>query len=143
MTPEFLRAVLDTLIPGETTSGDTGLPPLPSGSAAGVDIAAYAASHVDVLRAIAAKAGSVQTFAAAEEAKRVSVLQAIERERPDTLRALVVALLTDYCETDLVLAAMGWRADPPQPMGHTLSPMATPTKMTLNRVREKIKLWRD
>lgn len=143
MTPEFLRAVLDTLAPGETVSGEAGLPPLPSGSAAGVDIAAHAAVHDDVLHAIAARASGAEAFATADEAERVSLLQVTERERPDAFRALVVDLLTDYYETDIVLTAMGWRTEPPQPMGHAMTSMATPTKTALNHVREKIKLWRE
>lgn len=143
MTPQFLRAVIDKLIPGETVSGDPAMPALPSGSAAGLDLAPYAEAHRDVLRAIAERAGGEHSFAIADEAARVAILQSIEIEQPDSFRALVVHLLQDYYQTDVILTAMGWRTDPPQPKGHTLTPMATSTETTPNRARQKIKLWRD
>jgi hypothetical protein len=143
MTPEFLRAVIDTLIPGETSPSEAGQPALPRGSTAAVDLAPHAETHRDVLRAIAERAGGEESFAAADEAARVGVLQSIERERPDPFRALVVQLLQDYYESDPVLVAMGWRTDPPQPRGHPMMPMDTPTRAALARVGQKAKLWRD
>ena len=143
MTPEFLRAVLDTLIPGETVPGESDLPALPSGSAAGVNAASHASAHHDVLRAIAARAGGEDVFATADEAARVQTLKSIEREQPDEFRALVTALLLDYYESAPVLAAMGWRPDPPQPKGHRLIEFDAAQSATLTRVREKAKLWRE
>jgi hypothetical protein len=125
MTPDFLRAVLDTLIPGEAAPAEAGLPPLPSGSAVIVDHASYAVQHADVLHAIATQAGGERAFAEAAEAARTSVLRSIEARQPEPFRALLTVLLQDYYETPAVLAAMGWRADPPQPRGHELSPAET------------------
>jgi hypothetical protein len=143
MTPQFLCAVIDTLIPGETSPGEAGLPALPSGSAAGLDLGPHAEAHRDVLRAIAERAGGEESFVAADETKRVAILQTIERERPDPFRALVVHLLQDYCETDLVLTAMGWRTDPPQPRGYAMMQSDMTIDAAVARVKQRAKIWRD
>lgn len=142
MNQDFFRAVVDTLIPGETVPGEAGLPALPSGRAAGVDLTPYAEAHGDVLRAIAVSAGGEDSFTATDEASRARLLQFIERDQPDGFRALVVQLLQDYYETDVVLTAMGWRTDPPQPAGHSLMRINTTTNAALARVKQKNKMWR-
>ncbi len=99
MTPEFLAAVVDTLLPGDDV--------LPSGMRAGLDPAAYAASHRAVLDAIAAQAGSFERFLQADESTRTGALTAVERALPDAFRALLVAVLSDYYEAPTVLTALG------------------------------------
>ena len=135
MTPAFLRAVADTLLPGEAAAprGET---PLPAASAAGVSIDAV--QHREVLQAIAARAGGSE-FAAACEADRVAVLRVVEREHPATFRALVISALADYWESASTLAALGWRAEPPQPRGHALPAF---DQSRLAKVRERGHLWR-
>jgi hypothetical protein len=135
MTPELLAAVIDTLLPGDDT--------LPSGTRAGVDPAAHAASHRAAFDAIAAEAGSFELFIRADEKARAALLQAAERVAPDAFRALLTIVLSDYYEAPAVLAALRWRGDPPQPTGHTVPSMDKLTTERLDRVRQHDKLWRD
>jgi hypothetical protein len=134
MTPEFLAAVIDTLLPDEQAS--------PSGTRAGLDPRAYVAPHRAVFDAIAAQAGSSEPFLRADEKARMAILQAVERAVPDAFRALLVTALTDYYEAPAVLTALGWRTDPPQPAGHAVLKMDDPTAARLERVRRRARLWR-
>ena len=142
MTPEFLRAVVDTLLPGEQGDAPASAA-LPSGSAAGVDLAKYAAAARPVLDAIARAAGGAPAFARASEAARAAALSTVEQNLPDAFRALVTPVLTDYYESPAVLIAFGWRAEPPQPLGHALPPTDEVTHQQLDRVKRRNKLWRD
>jgi hypothetical protein len=135
MTLGFLAAVIDTLLPGDGV--------LPSGSAAGLPLAAYAESHGPVLAAIASQTGAVESFIQADEAARAAVLQAVERSMPDGFRALLTAVLSDYCESEPVLAALGWPTHPPQPTGHTVPAMDEATAARLDRVARRSPLWRS
>jgi hypothetical protein len=134
MTPEFLAAVIDTLLPGDDA--------LPSGTQAGLNPAAYGASHRAVFGAIAAQAGGDDLFARADENVRCAALAAIERAAPDAFRALLVSVLSDYYEAPPVLAALGWRTDPPQPAGHAMPELNDLTAERLERARRRAKLWR-
>jgi hypothetical protein len=134
MTPEFLAAVIDTLLPGDDA--------LPSGTRARLDPAAYAGSHGAVFDAIAAQAGGGELFVRADESARCEVLKSVERALPDAFRALLVVVLSDYYESPPVLAALGWRIDPPQPSGHTMPRLDDPTTERLERVGRRAKLWR-
>jgi len=140
MTPEFLAAVIDTLLPGERTA-PPGTMPLPSGTQARLDPAAYAASHRAVFDAIAAQAGDAELFAR-DEAGRTAILQAVERAIPGAFGALLIAVLSDYYESPPLLAAIGWRTDPPQPVGHLLPGMHSRSFQLLERVRQRDCLWR-
>ena len=142
MTPAFIAAVVDTLLPGDS-GGPAGEPPLPSASAAGIDLGALAESHSAVFEAIAKQAGGAGPFIAATEPARVAAVQAIERAMPDAFRALLSALLADYYESAPVLTAMGWRKDPPQPRGHAMSAQAAAMAERLSRVQARGKLWRE
>jgi hypothetical protein len=133
MTSAFLTALLDTLLPGE--------PPLPRGSAAGLDLRAVADAHHPLLDAIAAQAGGADSFASASEAERIVVLNEIERTMRDSFRALLAAILTEYYDSDAVLTAMGWRTEPPQPAGHAVEPVGEATLQMLEKVRQRRKLW--
>jgi len=126
MTPEFLAAVIDTLLPGDDV--------LSSGSAAGVRLDDHA-----VLRTIAARSGGEATFVAASEPARIAVLEAIERTEPAAFRALVTATLADYCDSPAVLTALGWSAAPPQPTGHRL--LSTDESRT-SAAQRRPPLWR-
>jgi hypothetical protein len=142
MTPAFLRAVVDTLLPGDATSR-AGQRNLPAGSAAGVDLAPYAESSQFVLQAIAKAAGGAPAFIEADEPRRVEILQSVQREAPDAFARLLGALLPDYYEAPVVLKALGWRAEPPQPQGHVVPDMDEATRARLERVRRGRQLWRD
>lgn len=141
MTPEFLRAVVDTLLPGE--QGDApGSVALPSGSAAGVDLANYATAARPVLDAIAPTAGGAPAFANASEAVRAAALRTVEQSLPAAFRTLVTLVLADYYESTAVLVAFGWGTEPPQPRGHALPPTDEATHQRLDRVKRRAKLWR-
>ncbi len=136
MNGDFAAAVADTLLPGES------LPPagemaLPSASAAGVAIDAEA--HRSVLEAIATEAGGEAAFLAAAEPDRVAILQEAEAATPAAFRALALALLADYYESDRALSALGWTTDPPQPRGHALPPF---DERLLAKVRQRGRRWR-
>ncbi len=135
MTPEFIAAVLDTLLPGDDR--------LPSATRAGLVPDGYAASHGPVLDAIARQAGSIESFLAADKAVRASTLEAVERRVSDAVRALRMAVLSDYYETPTVLTALGWPADPPQPAGRAVAETDEITAARLNRVARRARLWRD
>jgi hypothetical protein len=141
MSPDVLAAVIDTLLPAETTP-PTGAVPLPSGTAAGLAPSDYAGPHAPVLSAIAAEAGGIRSFMTADEAARTSVLQAVERRMPDAFRMLLTAVLSDYYESRPVLAALRWPTEPPQPRGHVLAGMDDATAARLDRVKQRGRLWR-
>jgi hypothetical protein len=141
MTPDFIAAVLDTLLPGDATA--SGGRPLPSGAAAGLAPDRYAASHGPVLSAVAGQAGDIEPFLAADEAARASALAAVESRMPDAFRALLMAVLSDYYESPATLAALGWSANPPQPAGHAVAETDEITTARLDRVARRARLWRD
>jgi hypothetical protein len=134
MTPEFLAAVIDTLLPGDDA--------LPSGTRAGLDPAAYASAHRAAFDAIAAEAGSDDPLVRVDAGARNAILKAVERALPDAFRALLLAVLSDYYEAPPVLVALGWRIDPPQPSGHAIPKLDDPTTERLERVGRRAKLWR-
>jgi hypothetical protein len=142
VTPEFLSAVVDTLLPG-----DRGVPPLPTGTAAGV---AAKLEHLVadrdralrevVLQAIASAARSEDAFVRMDAAGRIASVRQVEAEMPGPFRALVALVLQDYYEAEIVLLAMGWRAEPPQPRGHLLPPF---DEALLEPVRRRGRIWRS
>jgi hypothetical protein len=134
MTPEFLAAVVDTLLPGDGV--------LPRGTAAGLPLADYGESHCPVLDAIAAQARGVESFIRADEAARTTVLRAVEHSMPDAFRTLLSAVLSDYYESAPVLAALGWPTQPPQPSGNAIAAMDNATAARLDRVARRGQLWR-
>jgi hypothetical protein len=134
MTPEFLAAVVDTLLPGDGV--------LPCGTAVGLPLSAYAGSRHPALEAIAAQAGGVESFIRADEAARATILQTVEHSMPDAFRTLLTAVLSDYHESELVLTALGWPTYPPQPVGHAVAAMDDATAARLNKVVRRGRLWR-
>lgn len=136
MIRDFAAAVADTLLPGEATA-PAGAAPLPSASAVRVSIDADA--HRSVLEAIATEVGGEAAFIVAAEPGRVAILRAVEAETPAAFRALVLALLADYYESDRVLGALGWTTDAPQPRGHALPPFE---QEALVKVKRRARLWR-
>jgi gluconate 2-dehydrogenase subunit 3-like protein len=141
VTSPFLSAVVDTLLPG-----DQGSPPLPTGTAAGVAtklaqvIAGPDRAVPDaVLQAIAREARGEDAFVRADAAGRIAVVRQVEAGMPGPFQALVALVLQDYYEADVVLLAMGWRVQPPQPQGHTLPPF---DETLLAPVKERGRMWR-
>lgn len=129
MTPEFLAAVIDALLPGDEV--------LPSGTAAGLNLNNHAAAHRQLLEAVAAA-----TFVHGDAGTRMRVLQSVEQRMPDAFRSFVTAVLADYYESATVLAALGWPAAPPQPAGHGPAGMDEGTRAALRRVAGRGRLWR-
>jgi len=141
VTPTFLSAVVDALLPG-----DRGASPLPTGTAAGVAtklehlVAGRDRALRDVvLQAIASGAGGEEAFLQADAAGRPAFVRRVEVEMPGAFRALVALVLQDYYEAEIVLLAMGWRAEPPQPEGHVLPPF---DEALLGPVRRRGRMWR-
>jgi hypothetical protein len=142
MTPAFLSAFVDTLLPG-----DDGAPRLPSATDAGVatKLAHHLVAgrdrlaHEVVLHAIANAARGDEAFVRADEAGRIAAVRRVEAEMRGPFQALVSVVLQDYYEAETVLVAMGWRADPPQPSGHVLSPF---DESLLEPVRRRARMWR-
>jgi hypothetical protein len=141
MTPAFIAAVADTLLPGDP-GGRYNEPPLPPASAAGIDLISIAKSHGAVFEAIARQADSPDAFAAAAESARIVAVQSVERAMPDAFRALLSALLAEYYESPVTLTAMDWRVDPPQPHGHELYFGHPAVRLATYRVHNRGKLWR-
>jgi hypothetical protein len=142
MTPEFLLAVVDTLLPGEDVA-PAGQQRLPAGSAAGVDLGKYAGALQPILQAILKAAGDAPAFVTASETRRIDILQSVQREAPEAFAGLLSALLADYYEMPMVLKALGWRSEPPQPQGHLVPAMDEATHARLERVRLGRQRWRD
>ncbi len=142
MTPEFLCAVVDTLLPDEAAAAG-GEPKLPAGSASGVDLSEYVEASKQLFETIARAAGNAQDFVEAAETRRVEILQSVQRDEPGAFAGLLGLLLPDYYENPAVLNALGWRSQPPQPQGHIVADMDKATHKMLERVRLGRKLWRD
>ena len=128
-----LLALLDTLLPGYD-----GAAPLPAFSRAEIDPAGLEVSAQPILAAIDEPA-----FARGTIADRVALLRQIERHMPDAFRIFLGRALAAYYQAPRVQAALGWRAEPPQPMGHRLSPGDEAAWQLLEKVRKRDPLWRE
>jgi hypothetical protein len=135
MNQDFLRAVVDTLLPGDAI--------LPAGSVAGVDLGKYAETLGPALQLIANAAGGEEALIETDEARRVAILKAVQHDAPESFTRLLGALLPDYYEASAVLKALGWRSEPPQPRGHVVPATDDVTCARLERVKSRGKLWRD
>jgi hypothetical protein len=146
-TPDFLRAVVDALLPGLPATVE-GAAALPAASQLGIDrlLADHLTTHpnsaqfAQALQAIIHQASSMADFAAADEATATEILQKVERAENTAFLALVFIVSADYYETEDVLRAFGWRDSPPQPLGYRLPPF---DEELLMPVKRKQKLWRS
>ncbi len=133
MKRAVLLAILDTMLPG-----DDGESPLPRASEAGLDLA-----KLERLAApVAAGLGGVDAFLLAAPADRVAKLRIVELNAAPAFKALLAEALASYYESPPVLAALGWRAAPPQPHGHALAPDDAGILGALEKVRSRGRLWR-
>ena len=139
MSGNFLQAVIDAILPEESVP-PAGTSRIPAGSEAGIDLTRYPQA-VPVLDALRQSSGGEAGFLAASPGQRRAALEAIERARPAEFQALLAALLPDYYETPAVLRAFGWRAEPPQPLGHVL-PAGDLAVAGLERVERRSAIWR-
>ena len=137
MTDAFLAAVLDTILPSDAGIG------LPSGSGAGIDLGRYEAVAGPVLQIIVAATGGRESFLSASAEDRRLAVEAAERQAPEAFRALLASLLPNYYESEAVLNAFGWRAEPPQPQGHHVAATDDATGEALERVRQRGQIWRS
>lgn len=141
--PSFLGAVVDTLLPG-----DDGEPPLPTATAAGVRErlgvrivrGRDADAHLAVLEAIARRAGGEAAFVRSDPATRAGTLRAVEAQGRQAFGRLVAIALEEYYDAEPVILAMGWRVEPPQPLGHQVRPL---DEALLDPVRRRGRMWRD
>jgi hypothetical protein len=136
----FHEAVLDTLLPAEALPRDSTA--LPSGRAAGIDLARQSEAAAPVLALIAAAAGGEEAFVAASPEARRATIIAVEARSPEAFRRLIAPILADYCERADVLAALGGSAAPPQPHGQALAETDGAAAGALEKVRRRAKLWR-
>jgi hypothetical protein len=133
MTRVMLLAVLDSLLPG-----DEGEQPLPSASEAALDLKTLERLAEPVVAAL----GNADSFLMASAVDRVAKLRAVEQAAPDAFKALLTEALAAYYEAAPVLAALGWRAAPPQPHGHDVARGDEETLRNLEKVRGRGQLWR-
>jgi len=141
MTSGFLVAIVDCLLPGETAAPGKGQA-LPSGTAAGIDLANHREAFQPLLQAVAQAAGGEEGFVSSTEAGRIEILQSVQRAEPDSFARLLAVVLPDYYEAAAVLRAFAWRIEPPQPQGHAVAPMAEDVSLKLDRVRQRGQRWR-
>ena len=134
MTRVMLLAILDTLLPGDDSE-----PPLPSASAAALELTALER----LAQPIAAALGDADDFLASSPPERVAKLRMVEQKVPEPFRLFLNEALATYYEAPPVLAALGWRVAPPQPHGHSLDQAGAGTWQALEKVRGRGKLWRD
>ena len=135
MSEALLSAIADTLLPGDAK--------VPAASRAGIDLDKHAQRAAPIAAAVVRLAGSEQSFISSDEAKRIALLQSVQRELPDAFTALLSDLLPDYYEAPAVIEALGWPSRPPQPQGHVLLDMDAATGSRLEKVRLRRKIWRD
>jgi hypothetical protein len=144
-SPEFLNALIDTLLPGLPATADA--PALPAGTQVGI-VASFAAqlalqrereTFAHILHEIAKQCGGVDDFVRADEAQRIAAVQAVERAEGSAFQAMMVLILANYCEAEPVLRALGWRSEPPQPQGFGLPPFDA---SLLEQVKRQGSQWR-
>ena len=129
----LLLAVLDPMFPG-----DSRRPPLPAASEAGLDLGTLERLAEPVIAALADR----DAFLMAAPADRVAQLRIAELNALDAFKALLAETLAAYYGAPPVVAALGWRAAPPQPHGHEVSPNDDGTWRGLDKVKARGQLWR-
>lgn len=124
MIERLAHVIVDVLLPGDEDAR------LPAASEVGVNDALVAVlqrpdglAYHRVVSAVARELGGAHEFLHATPDRRIAVLQAVEKELPVELRTLVVFALETYYQSEPVVLAMGWRAEPPQPLGHPVEPL--------------------
>jgi len=138
----FLVALVDRIAPG----GQIGAKViLPSASAVGCDQAvAKALARNTTLQGlidlIADKAGGAPAFGGLTASGQQSILETVQREKPENFAALVALILAHYYAQPSVLTALGWPTHPPQPEGHSLPEFE---RRLLRPVLERGAIWRQ
>lgn len=121
MIQRLARAIVDVLLPGDEDAR------LPAASEVGVSDALVAAldgpdglTYHRAVSAIARALGGAHDFLHATPDQRIAGLRAVEMALPVEFRALVVFALEAYYQSAAVTSALGWRTEPPQPLGHEM-----------------------
>lgn len=143
--PQFLAAVVDTLLPGLPATDAHSL--LPAATAVGVDrqLATHLRDHphrerfADRLQALADLAGGEQNFVAADPAGRTALLQKLEALDTPAFYAFLLIITADYYQNPVVIQAMGWPVAPPQLHGY---PLPAFDEALLAPVKTRAPLWR-
>jgi hypothetical protein len=124
MIGRLVHVIVDVLLPGDEDAA------LPAASEVGVSDSLAAAletaeglEYHRVVGRIARELGGAHEFIRATPDRRIAVLRAVEKEMPSEFRKLVVFALEAYYQADAVMLAMGWRTEPPQPLGHPVEPL--------------------
>jgi hypothetical protein len=124
MIQRLAHAIVDALLPGDEDAR------LPAASEVGVSDALVAAleapdglTYHRAVSAVARALGGAHDFLRATPDRRIAALRAVEKELPVEFRALVVFALEAYYQSDAVTSALGWRTEPPQPLGHPVEPL--------------------
>jgi hypothetical protein len=124
MIERLAHVIVDVLLPGDEDAH------LPAASEVGVNDALVAVlrtpdglAYHRVVSAVARELGGAHEFLHAMPDRRVTVLQAVEKQLPVEFRTLVVFALEAYYQSDAVTSALGWRTEPPQPLGHPVEPL--------------------
>ena len=122
MDGAFLAVLVDNIAPGGRVAKDV---TLPSASVVGCDRAIAKALDSNtalqaLLDAIVVKAGGASAFSTGPALERKSLLETMQREKPEAFAGLVSLTLAHYYAQPQVLAALGWPTHPPQPIGHKL-----------------------
>lgn len=144
-SPQFLTAVVNTILPGLPTSKTAAaLPP-----ASGVGVVQSLSQHLndhpqkelftEALQAIMNTADGADNFIEAEEEDATAILHRVAQSHSKAFEALVFIVSADYYETAAVLNAFGWRVTPPQPLGYPLPPF---DEQLLKPVKRRPPLWR-
>ena len=141
MNSRLMAAITDTVLPREMNVPDGKLA-LPCGSEVPIRLAELHLRHSSVIAAIAHMAGGGAAFVEAPENLRIGIIEAVERQQAVEFRALLVEMLEAYYGAPEVLAAMGWRSEPPQPAGHAVEPSSQATLALLEAVRLRGPIWR-
>jgi hypothetical protein len=141
--PAFLRALVDTLLPGGASAHGVTLP-----AASELEIDRQLADclgdhHAEIVKAvecIAAQAGGEGAFLCTDPSSRASAIATAQTQQPAAVANLISQCLTAYYEHPHVIEAFGWTSAPPQPAGHALAPFDVDL---LAPVRARGHIWRS
>jgi hypothetical protein len=139
----FLRALVDTLLPGGRFAHGV---PLPAATDLEIDVKlenCLRDQQSKVAKAVAliiAQAGNEGAFVSADDATRASVIAATQNQQPAAFAHLMSECLIAYYEHPSVIEAFGWPSAPPQPSGHALTPF---DDKLLEPVRARGPIWRS
>jgi len=140
MNAQFLRAVVDTLLPGGQFSNGVSAPPASTVGGADFLQRELRGPISDTVQRIETRAGGEAAFTQADHDLRTMILRHVQETFSDDFSLFATAMITFYYEHPLVIEAYHWRVEPPQPRGHQL---ATLDDDLLAPVRMRGSIWRE